>query len=114
MLTFLLLYVRMASQDMAIRRGLAIVTPILGILALLLGFLGRETDLKSKSNDGAVIMSPRIEVLSSPSNSSEASKLFVIHEGTVIQILRTEGLWHQVRLANGNTGWVESEALTPI
>lgn len=114
MLTFLLLYVRMASQDMAIRRGLAIVTPILGILALLLGFLGRETDLKRKSNDGAVIMSPRIEVLSSPSNSSEASKLFVIHEGTVIQILRTEGLWHQVRLANGNTGWVESEALTPI
>jgi tetratricopeptide (TPR) repeat protein len=114
MLTFLLLYVRMAAQDMAMRRGLAIVTPILGLLALLLGFLGRETDLKSKSNDGAVIMSPRIEVLSSPSNSSEASKLFVIHEGTVIQILRTEGLWHQVRLANGNTGWVENEALTPI
>lgn len=113
-LTFALLFVRMASQDMATRRGLAIVTPILGISALLLGFMGRETDLKSKSNDGAVIMSPRIEVLSSPSNSSEASKLFVLHEGTVIQILRTEGLWHQVRLANGNTGWIEGEALAPI
>jgi hypothetical protein len=104
----------MTSQDLTIRRSLAIVAPILGIVALFMGFMGRQTDLRSKSNDGAVIMAPRIEVLSSPSNSSESSKLFVIHEGTVVQILRTEGLWHQVRLANGNTGWVESESLTSI
>ena len=113
-ISFLLLSIRMMSQDVAVRRGLAIATPVLGILALLLGFLGRETHLHSKSNDGAVIMSPRIEVLSSPSNSSEASKLFVIHEGTVVQTLRTEGIWHQVRLSNGNTGWIQREALAPI
>lgn len=112
--TFILLYGRMTSSDLALRRGLAIAAPVLGILALFMGFMGRQTDLMSKSKDGAVIMKPRIEVLSSPSTSSEASKLFVLHEGTVVQILRTEGLWHQVRLANGNTGWVEEEALTSI
>ena len=114
LMAFALLFLRMTSQDLTIRRSLAIVAPILGIVALFMGFMGRQTDLRSKSNDGAVIMAPRIEVLSSPSNSSESSKLFVIHEGTVVQILRTEGLWHQVRLANGNTGWVESESLTSI
>jgi len=114
LLTFVMLYFRMTSRDLAMRRGLAIAAPVMGITAVFLGFMGRQTDLMSKSNDGAVIMETRIEVLSSPTKSSEASKLFVLHEGTVVQILRTEGLWHQVRLANGNTGWVEEDSLESI
>lgn len=67
-----------------------------------------------KSHDGAVLMSPRVEVMSSPSLGEESSMLFVLHEGTVVQVLRSEGQWRQVRLANGNAGWVPSDALTAI
>ena len=42
------------------------------------------------------------------------SKLFVLHEGTVVELLREEGDWRQVRLANGNSGWLEASAVEGI
>lgn len=113
-LAFGLFYFRMTSRETATRRTLIVAAPALCALALLVGFLGHETHQLMKSHDGAVLMSPRVEVMSSPSLSDESSMLFVLHEGTVVQVLRSEGDWRQVRLANGNTGWVLSDALVSI
>jgi len=76
--------------------------------------LSRETHLRSRSDEGAVIMVPRIEVKSSPSDGPDSSNLFVLHEGTVVEIIRGEEDWVQIRLANGNTGWVHTPDLLPI
>lgn len=113
-LAFCLFYFRMASKDTATRRTLIVAAPALGAMALLVGFLGHKTHELTKSNDGAVLMSPRVEVMSGPSLGDESSMLFVLHEGTVVQVLRSEGTWRQVRLANGNAGWVPSDALVAI
>ena len=113
-LAFCLFYFRMVSKKTATRRTLIVAAPALCTLAILVGFLGHETHQLMKSHDGAVLMSPRVEVMSSPSLGEESSMLFVLHEGTVVQVLRSEGQWRQVRLANGNAGWVPSDALTAI
>jgi len=111
---FLLLFLRMSIRDVATRRLLIILGPVLCCSALSLGFLSRATFLRSQSDQGAVIMAPRIEVKSSPSDGVESSDLFVIHEGTVVEIIRSESGWYQIQLANGNTGWIHAPALAPI
>lgn len=113
-LAFLLLVLRIFLSDVATRRLLIIAGPVLAALGMALGFLSRETHLRSRSDEGAVIMAPRIEVKSSPSDGPESSDLFVLHEGTVVEIIRGEEAWVQIRLANGNTGWVHTPDLTPI
>ena len=59
-------------------------------------------------------MAPRVEVKSGPAVGLEQPNLFVLHEGTVIKLMRSEGDWVQIRLSNGNTGWVEAEAIEAI
>lgn len=111
---FLLLLLRIFLADVATRRLLIIVGPVLAVVAMTLGLLGRETHLRSRSDEGAVIMASRIEVKSSPSDGPDSSDLFVLHEGTVVEIIRGEDDWVQIRLANGNTGWVHTPDLQPI
>jgi tetratricopeptide (TPR) repeat protein len=55
----------------------------------------------------AIIFTPTITVKSSPNESSV--DLFVIHEGTKVYITDMVEGWSEVRLANGNVGWVQTE-----
>lgn len=110
----MLLLLRMGIRDVSIRRLLVILSPTIGAVAIVLGFMSRETHMRSKADDGAVIMAPRIEVKSSPSEGPDASDLFILHEGTVVEVLGEQGNWLQIRLANGNTGWVQAPDLSAI
>ena len=79
-----------------------------------MGALSKQTHQRIVSEEGAVVMAPRVEVMSAPSGGEAPSKLFVLHEGTVVELLREEGAWRQVRLANGNSGWLEASAVEGI
>ena len=59
-----------------------------------------------------IIFTPTVTVKSSPAETSV--DLFVIHEGTKVQITdKVEG-WSEVRLANGNVGWIRTDTFRPI
>jgi len=60
----------------------------------------------------AIIFSPTVTVKSSPNDSSV--DLFVIHEGTKVYITDHVEGWSEVRLANGNVGWVMTETFRHI
>lgn len=60
----------------------------------------------------AVVMSSSLSVKSSPDKS--ATDLFVLHEGTVVTIGSTVDGWAEVRIADGNKGWVEIERIERI
>jgi SH3-like domain-containing protein len=55
---------------------------------------------------------PRATAKSSPGEASP--DLFVIHEGSKARISGELGEWYEVRLANGNVGWVKKSALEVI
>ena len=44
-------------------------------------------------------------VNSAPSNSSTI--LFSLHSGTKVEIIEKIGNWLNVKIENGNTGWIE-------
>lgn len=60
----------------------------------------------------AIIFTPTVTVKSSPNEGSV--DLFVIHEGTKVVITDLVEGWSEVRLANGNVGWVRTETFRHI
>jgi len=62
---------------------------------------------------GAIVISPSVSVRETPSSTS--AEVFVIHEGTRVDILdRTMGDWRQVSLADGRKGWLATKQIEEI
>lgn len=60
----------------------------------------------------AIIFAPAVTGKSSPDDSGK--DLFLIHEGTKVRIEDELGGWYEVRLSDGNVGWIPSETLTKV
>lgn len=76
-----------------------------------LSFTFRNKSLVYDSRE-AIIFTPTVSGKSSPDESG--TNLFVIHEGTKVKIEDTVGEWHEIRLSDGNKGWVPVNCLTVI
>lgn len=64
------------------------------------------------SSNQAIITTSVVSVKSSPSESS--SDLFILHAGTKIETLRSVGAWCEIRIADGNKGWLPKSTLEMI
>lgn len=60
----------------------------------------------------AIVFTPTITVKSSPSETG--IDLFVIHEGTKVEIIDHIGEWYEVRIANGSVGWLKENDIRKI
>jgi len=60
----------------------------------------------------AIVMQPTVTVKSSP--SEKGTNLFVVHEGIKVKITDKLGEWVEIRLADGNKGWLLTESVERI
>lgn len=67
---------------------------------------------KQTSQSQAIIMNSGAPVKSSPSASGK--DLFLLHEGTKVEILNTMDHWDEIVLEDGNKGWIQQSALERI
>ena len=76
------------------------------LLLSILSFIFATTQMGNiRNRDTAIIMSPSVTVKSTP--SSGGTDLFIIHEGRKVKILDSSMKeWVEIRLEDGNTGWV--------
>ena len=74
-------------------------------------FSGIRKDQMLNHRD-AIIMSGVVSVKGSPDKSG--TELFQLHEGTKVSIKSTLGSWTEIKLGNGNIGWVEQENIERI
>ena len=63
--------------------------------------------------DDAVVMRPVVSVKSAPSGF-DTKDLFILHEGTVLELLDSVGDWSKVRLSDGREGWLKSDQIIII
>jgi SH3-like domain-containing protein len=63
-------------------------------------------------NNSAVIITPTLTVKSSP--NEEGNDLFIIHEGTVVYIEDSINNWNQIKISDGNKGWIKKSDLVKI
>jgi tetratricopeptide (TPR) repeat protein len=88
----------------------------LGILFIILSFGSYAFAQRNKSlvydSHKAIISSPLISGKSSPDKSG--NDLFVLHEGTKVSVEDEVGEWLEIRLSDGNKGWVPLNSLIII
>ncbi len=65
-----------------------------------------------KKDHEAIVFTPTVTVKSSPTESS--IDLFVIHEGTKVELLDNVGDWYEISIANGSVGWIKVNDIRKI
>ncbi|TRX70318.1 tetratricopeptide repeat protein [Carboxylicivirga sp. M1479] len=60
----------------------------------------------------AIVFSPSLTVKSSPDASG--TEIFILHEGTKVEILSSLGQWKEIQIADGTVGWVEESSIAMI
>lgn len=86
---------------------------ILTIIIVLLSFTFSFQQKKNIEKYSYGILTPSvIAVKSSPSDSGK--DLFVLHGGTKVKILDSVGSWYEIRIADGNIGWILKETMEKI
>lgn len=75
-------------------------------------FLAKQQKIILYEQNYAIIYNPTVNIKSSP--DEKGTDLFVLHNGTKIQITGTEGEWCEIKISSGNKGWVKNSDLLEI
>jgi len=112
MLFFILLAFYLLSRFIRLRK-IAFFTGMVVFVLTLFTFLVSLQKYKAfHSEKEAIIFIPTTTVKSSPNPNSV--DLFVIHEGSKVEIKDQVGEWYEIRIANGSVGWLPASALRKI
>jgi tetratricopeptide (TPR) repeat protein len=111
--TFLILFgIFLLSRAIRIKRmsfWLAVFTFVYSSITYSFGTSVRNRMLHHNS---AVITERSLRVKGSPSETG--TELFIIHEGLTVQLTDKLGDWVEIRLPDGNKGWVKESTLVRI
>ena len=99
--TFLLYYFSNSEKRKRVLFASSIISIFLMVGALTFAFL---TYGDYSRNQPAIIFSNEIEVKAEPSMGSNS--VFILHEGTKVQIIDRDGNWCRISLADGKDGWI--------
>lgn len=87
----------------------AILLFFIGVIAV---FMANRQLSYYEDHPGAIVFSPSVNVKSSPTD--QANTLFVIHDGTKVNVLDNSNGWTKIGLANGNVGWIKQGDIKEI
>lgn len=92
------------------------LTFFLGVFFLLIFALTTTLGLSrynyENNHNRAIIFSMNAYIKSSPEESS--TDLFILHQGTKVEIIDEIGNWYKIRLANGSIGWIKKSDVERI
>ena len=74
-------------------------------------FAGKQKKKISQRN-GAIVFCPRVTVKSAPTATS--TDLFLIYEGVKVELTDSIGKWKEIKLADGNEGWLQDSCIVKI
>jgi len=88
----------------------------IGIFLLFLSVIG-VLFMRSRTNlvlhkRSAIVMVSSVNAKSSPDEQS--TNIFILHEGTKVMLVDSVLSWKEIRIADGNKGWVPDEVLGEI
>lgn len=88
----------------------------IGLLILFVSIMSfnfsRKQKMLAEFEPEAIIITPSVVVKSSPNESG--NQLFLIHEGLKVTVVDKLGDWREVKLSDGNVGWLKKSDLVII
>ena len=88
---------------------LAILSSLLLISSISISFMKSSTE---ESTTYGILFSEKIDVWAEPNSRSEV--LFLIHEGTKVQLLDALQEWQKIKIANGSEGWIKGGVIRSL
>ncbi len=89
---------------------------ILGILSIVISLFAfsfaSKQQSKIRNRNHAIVFCPRVTVKSSPSENG--TDLFLIYEGVKVEITDSLDVWKEVKLLDGNLGWLKDSCIVRI
>ncbi len=76
---------------------------IAGVVCVLMAYLQYQ---EFKNDNPAIIYTQEVKISSEPNDQSEI--VFVLHEGTKVNVLDQLDNWSKVKISDGQTGWLKS------
>lgn len=107
-LLLLLLFVYFTAHTKGVRKATffsSILVIMLFVCSIIFAY--QKYNYLNEHNE-AIVMTPTITVKSSPSSSGV--DLFVLHEGTKVEIMDNADNWDKIKIADGSVGWMPSSA----
>jgi tetratricopeptide (TPR) repeat protein len=74
-------------------------------------FSAQRSKMLSERQD-AIIIAPSVTAKSSP--DEYGTNLFILHEGTKVEVIDSVNLWNEIKISNGSKGWVQQSAFKRI
>lgn len=108
----ILIIVSLLSYNLGLKKITLFLSAVLFIISCLSFLLARYQYKHLLNKNKAIIFTPSAYVKSSPNEKS--IDLFILHEGTKVEINDVLGEWEKIKLINGNIGWVKSHNLEII
>lgn len=100
------------SSTLVLRKA-GFYTALLAMLITLTSFLYASGGYNAQVNStDAIITNTATAIKSGPDASSK--DLFLLHEGTRVTILDQVQGWSQIRIEDGNKGWIQTNAIEKI
>ncbi|MDD7236189.1 MAG: tetratricopeptide repeat protein [bacterium] len=109
-LVLLLLYRFAGSMGF---RKFSFVAAILAFL-LMAGAFAFSWSMRNNATDNsnAIVVSAVSNIKSSP--DANGNNLFILHNGTKVEVLENVGKWMKIELADGRQGWIDSSTVEII
>lgn len=88
---------------------------VLGCVVLLLSLVSlsfSQSKLREDSQKKAIVFNAEIEIWAEPNKRSDI--LFLLHEGTLLEVQSQLEGWSKIKLANGSEGWIENTAIKTL
>jgi tetratricopeptide (TPR) repeat protein len=82
------------------------------ILTVFSIFVANEKHEQTINRNEAIITSATATITGSP--NVKGTKLFILHEGTKVEVTQEQNDWTEIKIANGNVGWIKSDFLEKI
>ena len=107
---WILLTLRLTIQIKESKKGKNLA--FLNFIALTLLYVTHSSFNNNYTKKEAIIFSSAIVVNSAPSNNS--TNLFSLHSGSKVLIIDNIGDWINIRIANGNEGWINQREVKEL
>lgn len=95
-----------------VKRTLFSTGVVLVTLFVLSTLFSIQEKNRALAKDKAIVFQSVVTVKSSPGSSGK--ELFILHAGTKVKVLQSVGEWTEIRIEDGNKGWVQSETMEII
>ena len=89
-----------------------LITKIFSVITVIILLITQTSYHNNFTKKEAIIFSETITVNSAPTSSS--TNLFTLHTGSKVEIIDSIGDWINIKIANGNSGWIAQNSIKEL